>query len=40
MSEVSEFLTANIHSVPNGHMHSKIYGRVNARVYEKVFVLF
>ena len=27
-------------SIPNGHMHSWTYGRVNARVHEKVFVLF
>ena len=27
-------------SIPNGHMHSQTYGRVNARVREKVLVLF
>ena len=27
-------------SIPNGHVHSTTYGRVNACVQEKVFVLF
>ena len=27
-------------SIPNGHTHSQTYGRVNARVHEKVLVLF
>ena len=27
-------------SILNGHVHSYIYGRVNARVHEKVLVLF
>ena len=28
-----------LRSIPNGHMHSQTYGRVNARVHEKVLVL-
>ena len=29
-----------VKSVPNGHMHCWTYSRVNARVHEKVLVLF
>ena len=29
-----------VKSIPNGHMHSKTYGRVNTRVHEKVLFLF
>ena len=29
-----------VKSIPNGHMHSLTFGRVNARVHEKVLVLF
>ena len=29
-----------VKSIPNGHMDSQTYGRVNARVQEKVLVLF
>ena len=31
---------SEVKSSPNGHMHSKTYGRVNARVHEKGLVLF
>ena len=29
-----------VKSIPNGHMHSWTYCRVNARVHEKVLILF
>ena len=32
--------SSDVKSIPNGHMLSWTYGRVNARVHEKVFVLF
>ena len=34
------FQTEKVKSISNGQMHSWTYGRVNARVHEKVFVLF
>ena len=37
---LQEYATTDVKSVPNGHMHSWTYGRVNARVHEKVLVLF
>ena len=34
------FIGNAVKSIPNGHMHSQTYGRVNARVHEKLLVLF